>query len=200
MLALRVKIPQVHAYNLSEIAALLWAMAKAGWTQSPDIFALGGDLASRKLEAEGKPSTVAMLVWAYGKSNVRHNGLFAKLNAHDIACRIVRGLTTQELSNMAWASAKLGYQNEELLKAVSKEATHKVGGFALNELSNLIWAFAQASYIDEKLFKAVAQEALPRLSEFSPQQQYNLLWGFLLAYTRDVGVYHCGCGRVLVRI
>jgi hypothetical protein len=101
---------------------------------------------------------------------------------------------------LAWASAKLGYQNEELLKAVAKESTHKVGSFALGELSNLIWAFAQASYIDEKLFKAVAQESIPRLSEFSPQQQYNLLWGFLLAYTRDVGVYHCGCGRVLVRI
>jgi hypothetical protein len=191
---------EIHAYNLSEIAALLWALAKAGWVQSPDIYALGGDLAGRKLEAEGKPSTVAMLVWAYGKSNVRHDVLFAKLNGHDIASRIVRGLTTQELSNLAWASAKLGYQNEELLKAVAKEATHKVGNFALGELSNLIWAFAQASFIDEKLFKAVAQEALPRLSEFSPQQQYNLLWGFLLAYSRDVGVYHCGCGRVLVRI
>jgi hypothetical protein len=68
------------------------------------------------------------------------------------------------------------------------------------EISNLVWAFAQASVIDEPFFRAVAQHALPRLNEFLPAQQYNLLWGFMIAFSRDSNIYHCGCGRVLVRI
>jgi hypothetical protein len=75
-----------------------------------------------------------------------------------------------------------------------------VSQFTAGELSNLVWAFAQASVVDEPLFRAVARDALTRLGDFTSQQQYNLLWGFMVAYTRDVGVYHCGCGRVLVRI
>jgi hypothetical protein len=190
---------ELHDYTISDIASLLWGMAKAG-VEAPDFFAKVGDQAAPLVAGEERSSALAMLIWSFGKASVRHDVFFAAVNAKNTAARFACGLTCQELSNAAWATAKLGYQCEEMLKAVAKEACVKAAGFSCGEMSNIIWAFAQASIVDEALFRAIAREALPRLSEFNPQQQYNLLWGFLLAYTRDVGIYHCGCGRVLVRI
>merc|ERR550514_2280190 len=128
-----------------------------------------------------------MMLWAFAK-------------ADDVCERFVMALNAQELSNLVWAYAKLGHAGDDLFKEVAKAATPKVADFSCTELSNMIWAFAQASVVDETFFRAVAQAALPRMTDFTPQQQYNLLWGYLIAYSRETNIYHCGCGRVLVRI
>jgi hypothetical protein len=141
-----------------------------------------------------------MLAWAFAKSDIRNELLFDTMADKSYCEKIISGLTGQELSNFVWSYAKLGHSGEEVYKHAAKYAILRIKELSPVELSNLIWAYAQASVIDEPFFRAVAQHALPRLNEFSPSQQYNLLWGFMIAFSRDSNIYHCGCGRVLVRI
>lgn len=187
------------AFTLPDLASLLWALAKAN-VDAGRLFDAAAEQAAVLLRLERKPHAVAMLVWAFAKADVPSEMLFSTVASKGFCERFVMALNAQELSNLVWAYAKLGHAGDDLFKEVAKAATPKVEDFSCTELSNMIWAFAQASVVDETFFRAVAQVALPRMTDFTPAQQYNLLWGYLIAYSRETNIYHCGCGRVLVRI
>jgi hypothetical protein len=189
----------IHQFSLSDLSNTLWAFAKVG-VQNFDLFDAAAERAVSLLTEGFKPANCAMLAWAYAKADVRSELLFGTMADRSYCEKIISGLTAQELSNFVWSFSKLGHTGEEIYKHAAKYGILRIQEFSTVEISNLVWAFAQASVIDEPFFRAVAQNALPRLNEFSTSQQYNLLWGFLIAFSRDSNIYHCGCGRVLVRI
>jgi hypothetical protein len=189
----------LYQFSLSDLSNTLWAFAKAGVCNF-DLFDAAADRVVAILPDGFKPGNCAMLAWAFAKADIRSERLFGAMAERSCCEKIMAGLTAQELSNLVWSYAKLGHSGEEIYKHAAKHGIARIAEFTTTELSNLVWAFAQASVIDEPFFRAVAQRALPMLSEFSPAQQYNLLWGFMIAFSRDSNIYHCGCGRVLVRI
>ena len=53
----------------------------------------------------------------------------------------------QDLSNLLWAYASLGYHpGETVLGAISEEVVAKVGGFNAQGVANTVWAYAALGY------------------------------------------------------
>ena len=59
----------------------------------------------------------------------------------------------QELTNMAWAFATVGQQDEKLFKLLARIAERRLGEFNEQGLANTAWAFATVGQQDEQLFK-----------------------------------------------
>eukprot|EP00747_Dinoflagellata_sp_TGD_P150688 gnl/TRDRNA2_/TRDRNA2_177138_c1_seq3.p1 gnl/TRDRNA2_/TRDRNA2_177138_c1~~gnl/TRDRNA2_/TRDRNA2_177138_c1_seq3.p1 ORF type:complete len:161 (+),score=20.01 gnl/TRDRNA2_/TRDRNA2_177138_c1_seq3:800-1282(+) len=84
--------------------------------------------------------------------------------------------TQQNMANLAWACAQLGYSDWPLLEAIAAESRRIMSSYRAQGLGNLSWAFAKLAYKDEPLLQSIASEARKKLHECGAQQLANIVW------------------------
>mmetsp|Transcript_15920 Transcript_15920/g.36129 ORF Transcript_15920/g.36129 Transcript_15920/m.36129 type:complete len:208 (+) Transcript_15920:664-1287(+) len=87
-------------------------------------------------------------------------------------------LTTQEISNMSWALAKLWNYDMPLLAALSSQAIRHISSLNRQELSITAWAFATMGLRPQPLLQAIAASAIRTMSDFTMLEISNTAWAF----------------------
>ena len=88
---------------------------------------------------------------------------------------------SQNLSNTAWAFARVGHASPALFDGVARAAVGRLGEFNAQGLSNTAWAFATVGHASPVLFDGVARAAVGRLGEFNAQHLSNTAWALAAA-------------------
>eukprot|EP00747_Dinoflagellata_sp_TGD_P051099 gnl/TRDRNA2_/TRDRNA2_147154_c0_seq2.p2 gnl/TRDRNA2_/TRDRNA2_147154_c0~~gnl/TRDRNA2_/TRDRNA2_147154_c0_seq2.p2 ORF type:complete len:126 (+),score=23.64 gnl/TRDRNA2_/TRDRNA2_147154_c0_seq2:449-826(+) len=99
----------------------------------------------------------------------------------------VSQLTAQELANVVWAFATLGFSDEKMLAAVAREVQRRScsGVFSTQNIANTAWSFATLSQLDQRLFAALATTARLVVDEFTAQGVANTVWAFAMLGQMD---------------
>ena len=84
----------------------------------------------------------------------------------------------QQLANIAWAFATLGYENKALFESLGAEAVRKIRDFNPQDIANTAWAFATLGYENKALFESLGVEAVRKIRDFNPQNIANTAWAF----------------------
>ena len=176
----------------ASITSLAWAFASNGHV-APSLFdALAAEvtsLPSRRLRAF-KSAGLATLVWSFAKARHADPGIFRTL-APELVSRLP-DLKPQDMSNVSWAYAKVGFVGEaatELFDALARQGSSTAHKFRPQDVSTMAWAFATSGHVDVgaqqreltiRLFDALANRAIASIarSEFKPQALATTAWAF----------------------
>lgn len=103
---------------------------------------------------------------------------FQKLSA--LASTQLHMCRAQQLANIIWAFATLGYQPPlAFMEALAEEAVRKRSGFNPQNVANMLWAFAKLEYTPQcRLVGTLAEEGMKKLPDFVSQNVSNMLWAF----------------------
>lgn len=94
------------------------------------------------------------------------------------AINSIREFSPQELANLAWACAALGFCDLPLISAISSEAMPTLSSFMPQDLSCIAWSFSSSGILDAPLLSAIASAARTRLNDFDAQSLGNIAWAF----------------------
>ena len=85
--------------------------------------------------------------------------------------------STQEMVNMMYAFARLGWQDEEgLMDPVTADMETRLSTFIPQDFSNSMWAFSRMRLVlPPTLLDAFADAAIPHLHLFKPQVRFLVL-------------------------
>ncbi|KAJ1446846.1 hypothetical protein M885DRAFT_545088 [Pelagophyceae sp. CCMP2097] len=173
-----------------EIAMLLWAFGHASRTTvaSHALFQLvanGWDVCVFE-----QPMDLAILAWAYAKQNVARPRFFNRLAVRLLP--LVPRCNAQDLSNTAWAFARVGlfdFEAEEgddcdgdashrLFAAIAAETSRKISTFTATDLAQTAWSFATAGFQAPALFDKIADETRLKLHTFKAQELSYTAWAY----------------------
>jgi len=107
-------------------------------------------------------------------------------------------MSSQSMSNTAWACAILKYHHVPLLTSIAASALHlntykyKV---EQQDLANMFWAFATLSFSHAPLLTAISEASLPMLNDFTAQGLAMTAWSLSFAVQRWASLVGA-CGRV----
>mmetsp|Transcript_81887 Transcript_81887/g.144557 ORF Transcript_81887/g.144557 Transcript_81887/m.144557 type:complete len:390 (+) Transcript_81887:145-1314(+) len=91
----------------------------------------------------------------------------------------------QDLSNTAWAYAKLGIVHYTMLGSISADVIKKISQFTPQNLANTAWAWATLAVHDVPLLQAITIEAVAKRAEFTAQNFGNTAWAFAAFTVED---------------
>jgi hypothetical protein len=90
--------------------------------------------------------------------------------------------TAPQLSDIAWAFAKLGIRNELLMQSIAEHAMRDacLSMFTSADIARICWAFAFLSISHDPLMAAIANLITCNevLATFTPQDMTTVLWAF----------------------
>jgi hypothetical protein len=115
-------------------------------------------------------------IWAYG--NLQINPGEDVLSEYAAYCiRSMDTFTPQNVSNVVWAFAKLGYFNADLFKAASWRGLETMHAFTPQSVANFLWAYATIDKPPEPAFlRAAVAHSLGQLDQWAPQNLSNVAW------------------------
>jgi hypothetical protein len=87
-------------------------------------------------------------------------------------------LAPKELSNIIWASTKLGLNDASLFEAVSKHVIRHMSHFDSVNLSLTLWGFAKMDMPAPEMFRGARGRVIELLPEFEPHRICNTVWAF----------------------
>ena len=120
---------------------------------------------------------LANVAHAFAKAGLVGNGPWQNVWAAlpNAVRRRLGSCNAQELSNTAWAFAKMGHAPHSLFGAISAEvARRELRDFNTQNLCNTAWAFATAGHAPQALLGAISAEVARRgLREFNAQDISN---------------------------
>jgi len=128
---------------------------------------------------------IATITYSLGKLRIFDERFFNEIEK--LRKRIANEGNTQDLSNITWAFATLGYKSVELLEAVAGEYERIAKSGNVQDMSNICWAFAMIGHKAEALFKAVAGQHGRFVRDGNKQNVANTLWSFAIAGYLDEG-------------
>jgi len=114
--------------------------------------------------------------------------------------RTLETFKTQNLSNMAWAFAKLGEADEELMTAIAEAALARISGLSPTDLATIAWAFAKLGLRDDELMEAISEAALAKMHEFSATSLANLAWAYAMLGILDVPLMQAISSQALKKL
>ena len=86
--------------------------------------------------------------------------------------------TPQELSTLAWASAKLSAASKPLMLNLAARASKQIGTFSPQNVAIFSWALAVEHLCDLEVWVDLREFVSARLKEFKRQELSNLCWSF----------------------
>ncbi|PNW72699.1 hypothetical protein CHLRE_15g639700v5 [Chlamydomonas reinhardtii] len=186
-----------------DCSIVLWALGKAGISGGSAMEAqLIAALLERLLDSEvlgtAKPQSLTNVMYALGKikqdqeqrgsgwdpTSSPHLQTLAAAVASRLGVAVGHGFTAQDVSNILWACAKLGYPEPELLLPLAEAAAALSLSMETQHLSNTLWAFAALgcmgpeyrSAVEALCGEALRQLRAPKDAEaFKPQHLSNIL-------------------------
>jgi len=186
--------------NPQNISNTAWAFAKAG-QGSDGLWALLADASVAKMQSF-KAQNCSNTLYAFAVAGRKDHPRFFASVASEIVKRAEDDLGSQDLANMAWALATLGFVMpaeeskgtlqkrgaqtnithtfwlSDTLDALSRGAQKSCRKFNPQHLANTAWAYAKLTKRDARLFEAIAQAAEPILDNFKPQEISNMTYAF----------------------
>ncbi|KAG2423578.1 hypothetical protein HXX76_015217 [Chlamydomonas incerta] len=193
----------------TQCSIVLWALAKVGRASSGNgdapvtaaqllAVSLLQRLADTVVLAEAKPQELANALWALAKlredqrqrgsgwdpTSSPHLATLAGAVASRLSAAAGHGFKVQELSNILWACAKLGYRDSEILQLLAAAAVDASCKMNEQHLANSLWALGALSCSEPEYspaVRALCGEALRRLrtemlaGAFKPQELSNIL-------------------------
>lgn len=109
-------------------------------------------------------------------------------------------LKPQDLSNVAWAFAKLGLLNAVLFRRLSAHIMQTLSDFEPVNLSMTLWAFARSGFMEKGLFAAATAEVKRLLPLFQPQQIANTTWALAKSNFVDQELFAAAAEVALERL
>mmetsp|Transcript_71882 Transcript_71882/g.181684 ORF Transcript_71882/g.181684 Transcript_71882/m.181684 type:complete len:533 (+) Transcript_71882:108-1706(+) len=91
----------------------------------------------------------------------------------------------QNMSNTAWACARLKFKHVPLMKALSAASINSCAQFKPTELANTAWSFAKVEFLDRTFLTAISSSAQARISSFKVQDVSNTAWSFARLNVQD---------------
>eukprot|EP00434_Breviolum_minutum_P039748 symbB.v1.2.035312.t1/scaffold4706.1/size36105/1 len=204
------------AANAQDLSNSAWAVAKLMSLAKPGRLSDRSDL-STLLEAIAghvcerasslSPQGLANVSWAYATaavpaapanlSRLRHEEMI-RSSLQDVFAAVAsaavvklqslpESFKVQEMSNMAWAYAKLSLTAPLLFASLAEAAAPRMKEFTSQNLCNFSWAFASLGVHDETLLQNVTGEAHERIGEFNLQGLSNLVWANAMSTNSVVG-------------
>ncbi|PNW72708.1 hypothetical protein CHLRE_15g637850v5 [Chlamydomonas reinhardtii] len=179
----------------------LWALGKAGVsgdTEAQLAAALLERLVVPEVMGTAKPQELSNVMYALGKlkqdqqqrgsgwdpTSSPHLQTLASAVASRLGAAVGHGFKPQELSNILWACAKLGYADPGLLLPLAEAAATLSVSMKVQELANSLWAMEAlgCSGLEYRsAVEALCGEVLQRLripelaAAFTPQHLSNIL-------------------------
>jgi len=85
----------------------------------------------------------------------------------------IHDLSLQELSNMAWAFARLSYKHNPLMASISAASISTLaqwsgGNYGAHDLSMTVWSYSKLGIHDFPLMNALSSASIARLTHFEP--------------------------------
>eukprot|EP00931_Biecheleriopsis_adriatica_P059960 TRINITY_DN35964_c0_g1_i1.p1 TRINITY_DN35964_c0_g1~~TRINITY_DN35964_c0_g1_i1.p1 ORF type:complete len:665 (+),score=124.16 TRINITY_DN35964_c0_g1_i1:90-2084(+) len=151
------------------------------------------------------PRSIMRVMWALGKVGARSQDVDAIIqHVSQVAKPQLHCFSSQELSNVLWAVAKLGdgrrltESSSKLALAVTTESTRRITGFSAQCLTNSLWAVAKLE-LRGAVVEAFAQQCILSIhaamfKEMSPQGLANSLWAcakLLPSINQEVAIRFC---------
>lgn len=90
----------------------------------------------------------------------------------------IDGFTSQGISNIAWAFATVGRDDDQLFQALARTAIARIYSFNEQDLANTAWAFAKIGMHHPRLFQVLARAAVAKINSFTPHGISNTAWAF----------------------
>jgi len=91
-----------------------------------------------------------------------------------------RKFRPQDLSNTAWAFARIRLLVEPLFGAISSTATSTISDFAPQHLATTAWSFARLRVRNAPFVDVLSTQSMERIAEFEPQHLANFAWACAL--------------------
>jgi hypothetical protein len=187
--------PEIVNHIHLTAALLKLAATVRGRPWSTSAKALGDHVAAQLLHHQPLASLstedLSLLLHALAKSGCSDRPLLTSI------CAILRaqppgrlsGASTKQLSNAAWALAKLQHHDAELLRRIAEAAAPRVGEFTIQGLATLCWAFATLDYWDARLQDLITDALLTNSLRPLPQHVSMLAWAAATMRQSDRGLF-----------
>ncbi|KAG1672294.1 hypothetical protein FOA52_004309 [Chlamydomonas sp. UWO 241] len=104
-----------------------------------------------------------------------------------VARQHLQQMRPQQLSNTAWALAKLGHVDAVFMGALVQVASTQLRSFNPQNLANTAWALALMGHVDAVFIGALLQAASSQLRSFNSQELANTAWALATMGHVDAG-------------
>lgn len=90
------------------------------------------------------------------------------------AKQIIFRFRSQELNNLAWAMARLGQKDEEILTMIGRELANPRRKVLAQDIGTTLWAFATLEFFDDSIYRQIVKRTnWGRASYTKPQELSN---------------------------
>mmetsp|Transcript_22652 Transcript_22652/g.69176 ORF Transcript_22652/g.69176 Transcript_22652/m.69176 type:complete len:900 (+) Transcript_22652:100-2799(+) len=188
---------KARSARAGDVANLLWSFARIG-EPHPLLFEALSRTALRRAAVLNEHQ-ISMICWSLATARCRSDlvvELFLTL-AQQEATHTMAGFTTQGLSNVAWAFAKLEISAAHTFQAISEQVALRLDSFKPQELANLCWAFATSK---QPLPAGFEGQVISRLGHFRPQELVAIAWAFTHLSHEDLQLFGSIADEVHLRL
>ena len=129
------------------------------------------------------PQDVSNVAWAFGRLEVREDGMLQAISAH-VAAEAGGGrlgvFSPQAIGNIVHACGLLRFRDDGMLRAVASDLPTRIREYSHQNISNVLLGFAWLDYRDAATMQGVAALLAGRrgLGDFTPQATCNTLYAF----------------------
>lgn len=185
--------------SLHQVATVVWANGKAGslraksWTHAERLVAHRGvlrynddlscDKSSKYNDATMLMVNVSMLLTGFANAGRPSDAVCASVASDLPEC--LRNMRKHELEgdhvsvvNIAWAFAKMGYEEASAFDELCQAALHYVRLFTPQNVTNIVWAFAKVQLPRPELFGPLAIRAAACAGDYTEQGISMTLWAY----------------------
>lgn len=114
-------------------------------------------------------AALAQCLYAFAMMSLKRHSLIEMYSIEMIHSKRRHKLKSRITANVLWAWARLNYQNEDALEAISKRAMKTCASATEQELTNLVWAWGVLGYKDLEVWNEVLKEIEKRIEKMSQQ-------------------------------
>mmetsp|Transcript_18532 Transcript_18532/g.41994 ORF Transcript_18532/g.41994 Transcript_18532/m.41994 type:complete len:268 (+) Transcript_18532:61-864(+) len=176
------------AFEPSDIAMLLWALAAAGHRDVPAMTAIGWQLAERAWEFSAED--LAKAVFAFAELRLCHQAMMATVSM-EVMWKIDQ-FSARSLAQVAESCARLGYCKEPMFDWLAARVIGRLEDYEPDDLAAVVCSFAEASIKHEVLLTTVAGEVARRWPDLHDEELSRFVWAF-----DKLGVVHRAAAQPL---
>lgn len=93
--------------------------------------------------------------------------------AMNVAKQIISRFRSQELNNFAWAMARLGQKDEELLAMIGNEIASPKRRVTSQDIGTTFWGLATLEFFDHTIYARMAQKVNGRRAHYTKPQELS---------------------------
>ncbi|KAL0042486.1 hypothetical protein WJX79_001309 [Trebouxia sp. C0005] len=170
--------------NSRALANLAWAQAviKLGPPEfMPQVLRrLSCALEEGRTPVQG--TELSIICWAAAKQECLSRAMWNQISP--LLCTRLPGFNAQNLSNVMWACATLGFADDAVFLEAAAQAAIQMGKHLRGQnLANVAWAFAKLRHFDKALFEALSSQAITEADQMIDLDLAHVTWAMCHAFS-----------------